>query len=150
MKRVINISRIIGLLIYLTVFLITGCESESADQENSLSVSDFTRTDCKGSKGIFTSSVYLKAVDNSLLVFHEDAIFNCCLETITVDCSINNDTIYLEETEIGALCDCICPYDISFTISSLEEGNYIIKINQHSPFKIKFSPELDDKYELSY
>jgi hypothetical protein len=61
---------------------------------------------------------------------HVNAIFNCCPDEISADVRIEDDTIIIEETESLASggCDCLCLFDLEFTVTDLEPGVYQVKV----------------------
>ena len=67
--------------------------------------------------------------DNLLYLLHENAIYNCCIEEISVTMEMAGNTINIYEDEKleGSGCRCSCPYDITTKIGCLEPGTYTIK-----------------------
>lgn len=62
--------------------------------------------------------------DNSLDIRHINAMFNCCLDSISARLELRGDTIMIIETEHTPLCDCNCPYDLDLRISNIMPGTY--------------------------
>jgi beta propeller repeat protein len=67
--------------------------------------------------------------DNLLYLLHENAIYNCCIEeiTVTMEMAGNTITIYEDEKLEGSGCKCSCSYDITTKIGCLEPGTYTVK-----------------------
>ncbi len=63
----------------------------------------------------------------TLMLQHINAGFNCCPKKIKCEIKTINDTIELKAIEEEAMCDCNCLYDITFTISDLPPGKYVLK-----------------------
>jgi hypothetical protein len=77
----------------------------------------------------------------TLLLKHINAGFNCCPEGIDCLITSSNDTIYIEETEAGGLCACLCLYDLDIELEGLESKGYFIKLKE--PYL-----DQDEKLEL--
>ena len=56
--------------------------------------------------------------------------FNCCIDNVKIHTSIDQEwVITVKETEICPQpCDCICLYDLEYTIGPLEYGTYLLQI----------------------
>lgn len=61
---------------------------------------------------------------------HINAWYNCCLDSISVAFSFDNDSIIIGETEWleNGGCDCICPVNIDMRIENLQPGEYTLVI----------------------
>jgi hypothetical protein len=68
------------------------------------------------------------ASDNTLSLTHINAGFNCCPESLYCKISLSNDTIYIQEFEKKALCDCNCLYDLSIEINDITAKTYILHV----------------------
>jgi hypothetical protein len=90
-------------------------------------------TGCKvpGSPNYETDSERFVAevVDCKLIVWHIDAVYNCCIKDVEVSVTVSDQVIDLYETEIlYAPCDCLCPYDITTEIFDLPPGVYTVQV----------------------
>ncbi len=66
-------------------------------------------------------------------VIHRNAMFNCCLDEIAVEMTLDGNTIKLKEAEVAPNpCFCTCPYDVTTTIGSLEDGLYTVEFYNDS------------------
>ena len=115
---------------------------------------DFGRTDCPGSlkipyiKGYSNSGcldmsygapeeypgcgedeVIARVEENSILVTHKNATYNCCPDDIEVTLSSQGKILTLYEKEILTTpCDCMCCYNIYTEIAGLTPGEYTIVV----------------------
>ncbi len=65
--------------------------------------------------------------DKKLHFHHANAGFNCCPE-LDKTIEIHADTIVITEIELSGDCDCLCLFDLYYTISNLRVGVYHIKV----------------------
>ena len=67
----------------------------------------------------------------TLNIMHTNAVFNCCVEELTAEYTIDVEsgeiTIAEDEVLLNGGCDCICPYDFEHEIINLPPGEYTIK-----------------------
>lgn len=92
---------------------------------------------CKGfdlkDGGIASNQDCLKFeyLNDSILSFtHLNAGFNCCPRKVDVSAKFHGDTLLITETEIDALCDCNCLYDLVFSINNIPLGKFIISVEE--------------------
>jgi len=67
----------------------------------------------------------------NLHITHTNAKFNCCPDYITIQATIENGVITIVEQEdlgISGGCDCICPFDVAYTVPDIPPGFYLIKV----------------------
>ncbi|MFA6401872.1 MAG: hypothetical protein WCX31_09640 [Salinivirgaceae bacterium] len=88
--------------------------------EKSGSISEDKSQDC--------ISYSYQADTKMLTLTHKNAAFNCCPDSITSNFSFIGDTIIITEAETASLCNCLCVFDLNFTIANLEKKAWIIKI----------------------
>ena len=69
--------------------------------------------------------------NNILKINHINAGFNCCPEIIS-EIDIIENIIVISETELKALCSCLCLFTLKYEIKNLIPGFYKIKID--SPY----------------
>lgn len=63
--------------------------------------------------------------DNTLLLRHLNAFFNCCLDYIQVQITVNENSILIRESEHAPNpCFCLCPYDVDMEIYNLSPDVY--------------------------
>jgi hypothetical protein len=67
--------------------------------------------------------------EDLLLLKHVNAGFNCCPE-ITADISIIDNKITIKEIELSGDCDCLCLFDVYYSIKDLNPGQYTITVEE--------------------
>jgi hypothetical protein len=109
----------------------------SCDRENPVSHSDcksFSLKSIAGSCEYGSDSSCICYDYNSqvkkLIIKHVNAGFNCCPGEIYCDIDIDNDTIFLKESEEKAECNCDCLYDVEIVVSDIEKHKYVINLNE--------------------
>mgnify|MGYP007098393257 CR=1 FL=1 len=70
------------------------------------------------------SCIYYEYKDTQLKINHVNAGFNCCPEGISVEINKSNESIEITELEEYGLCDCLCLFDIEYSISYVEPAEY--------------------------
>jgi hypothetical protein len=65
---------------------------------------------------------------STLEMLHRNAIYNCCLDDIEIDLSVEGTVIRLTEQEVLANggCRCLCCYDVQATVVGLAPGRYTV------------------------
>lgn len=66
--------------------------------------------------------------ENTLLIKHSNAVFNCCPENIVANIEFIGHIIYIEEREINGICNCLCHYDLYYRLDNITPGVYTIRI----------------------
>lgn len=126
--------RLFWLCAVLMAFVMAGCNSENDNPEQSIGMKNFANSGCKGNtrygNDIWQETVSYSVIhDGFLYLNHENATFNCCPGTLGADIHVEGNSITIGEYESGGECDCICPYDLSYEIGPLKEGEtYILFI----------------------
>gem|GEM_PF-5977643 len=90
--------------------------------------------------------------DRSLHFVHQNASFNCCVDSFAVNVSQagNVITVCCRQVLLNGGCDCYCLYDLEYGIENLEPGEYRIKVfdpyhcSQVSYPEIEFTVNLND------
>jgi len=122
-------------------------------------VKEITYGKCKqdGKSDIFPEypeSIAYKTIDkNWLAVKHVNAVFNCCLpKGIGVKVTFSGDSVIVSEFEVEqGLCDCICPYDVSYRIGPLVYGDYLFVLRYpDGRIRVSFPFRFDDTTEGIY
>jgi hypothetical protein len=94
-------------------------------------------TDCKGYSSAVQTSMDISSGEScveynfdsetgNLSMKHINATFNCCPENIDCTISTESDTIYIRETEIDGLCDCLCLFDLDIQLEGLLPTRYYV------------------------
>ena len=133
--------------ILATILLFTNCEK---NENKFFEVKDFTHSDCKNNsqKTSLEECIKIKTLnDNTIQINHVNAVFNCCPGELSAEGTIKNDTITINESETEHSCNCICPYDLDYTIGKLEYGVYTIKLQtmnaDYFQFNLNFNSNTD-------
>ena len=67
--------------------------------------------------------------DGKVSFTHSRALYNCCLDSVSLDIEADGDMIRVVESEhCGEPCFCTCEYAVSGEILDLEPGSYTIQI----------------------
>ena len=130
MKRIVQIIAIV----LIAGFIFNGCENENPAGEGQLSGKVVKSSDCKDNLKSAGDPDNLSCVDyefdqqnNLLKMEHINAGFNCCPEKLYCEVWLSNDTIYIQEFEKSALCDCNCLYDLNIEIKGVEPQKYQVR-----------------------
>jgi hypothetical protein len=129
-------------LLFILIFVVGGCRTESTS--NTPVGTLVSQTGCKtvtpGSSLKNTASametqnnqecIAYQYDDNTLQLRHINAGFNCCPGRIIGGITIKDFTITIIEAETSTeKCDCLCLYDLDYTIRNLEPGIYTINFS---------------------
>jgi hypothetical protein len=69
--------------------------------------------------------------ESILQLTHINAVFNCCPDSVGGEISIAGQTVTIDEVEWLTLpCDCICPFDVEYTILNLPPAEYTITVDE--------------------
>lgn len=64
---------------------------------------------------------------DALIVRHEAATYNCCMDSTTYTVTQSPGLIRIEEFEAVTIpCLCLCCYDLSVEVGGLEPGDYML------------------------
>lgn len=84
---------------------------------------------------------YKYDVSNTLTISHQNATFNCCIESLQAVITVDGNIINIVESENAPEpCFCVCPYDLDMRIVNLLPGEYTLNIS---------SPYLTDPIQLA-
>ena len=131
MNYLIKISGIIFILI-----IALACE-DSINLENlqNIKANLDSYSDCK----IFEKStleimneecVEYSYSNNTLILKHINSAFNCCPGELKFTYSLLNNVLLITEQETEANCNCLCLYDLDYTIEELPAGRYVIRFSR--------------------
>lgn len=66
---------------------------------------------------------------NTLNIRHQNAMFNCCPDSLYADVDIMDNIILITEYESLTMpCDCVCDFDLDYMIANLAPGDYVLKV----------------------
>lgn len=158
MKQSMYYSLIAALL--LAAAAGTGCKRELATAGNSLAaVQNFSHSDCKPRAA--TSAPRAAAAEageyirfqaagaRHLAVQHVNAMFNCCPGELLANVAIRGDTITINHSETQHSCNCICPYDLQYTLGPLEHGSYHVVLKVMDILNAEFDLVLDEQTDVT-
>ncbi|MFH1852711.1 MAG: T9SS type A sorting domain-containing protein [Candidatus Neomarinimicrobiota bacterium] len=72
-----------------------------------------------------TSFIELQTSADTLNLFWDTPELNCCLEPVWFGW-LTADTFHLTMTDVGAPCDCLCPFEVSAGFGPFAAGTYIL------------------------
>jgi hypothetical protein len=126
-------------LFAFSVLAVAGCGGEcEVSPAGEATLTGFSNTpDCVRSKAEETSQecygapprVEVFAEGLEIEIVHQNACFNCCMDTILVDLEQEGRRIILTESEVVTHpCRCICPFRVTATVAVDLPGEYRIEI----------------------
>jgi len=135
----------ISLSVIATALIFASCENQNTE---SFGIKNFTYSDCKNSVEE-SETIHLKTINSEeLKIAQRNSVFSCCPDgKLKIEFSLIDDTISLNEFYTDESCNCLCLYDLDYTIGKLEYGECIIQIQhnelQYFRFKINFNSDTD-------
>lgn len=129
------------ILTSLLLLGVWGCNESEEEKENGVKCS-FSYSGCKASSNnegrgqeegetalVNDSIVY--QIENGFLIFtHKNASFCCDQDEIIGETIIEGDSIILSEKELNPKANCICSFDLTFSISGLQNGKYHVIVKR--------------------
>ena len=140
MKKVLF--SLLAVLFMVTVV----CCDESENAVENVTLKNFANSGCKGNTRADDEAraefiEYSVIHDGYLYLNHRNALFNCCPGELGANIFVDERIITINEYETEQGCKCICPYDLSYEIGPLKEGEtYTLSIrqNDNEPITRKF------------
>ena len=74
---------------------------------------------------IIDEQIVLETDGNDLIINWDIAELNCCLET-QWEGWLDGNTFHVTMTDIGAPCDCFCPFELTARFGPFQPGEYIL------------------------
>ena len=73
--------------------------------------------------------VYTMPDENTLRIYHINTAYNCCVDALGAEFEFGEGLITITGKEYppGGFCDCVCLYDVTYSIYNLEPGIYTIR-----------------------
>lgn len=126
------------LWIVCGLLMLAGCTDTADNSARTIELKNFSNTGCKNDHVRTRSDNTNKEVFNYscihegyLYVTHQNAIFNCCPIGLGAKISVEDNLLKVVEYESDGLCDCMCPFDLSYEVGPLVEGKtYILYVSQ--------------------
>ncbi len=128
------------------VLLLFACSEEDnikdLSKSTDIKLKEVIFSGCKGNNVNSLSSesiLIIPTSENSIKVTHQNVMFNCCIENPNVKLDKSKNEIVIKESSTNPVCNCICPYDIEFSIENIEPGSYDFIVYYENLQKIKLS-----------
>jgi hypothetical protein len=95
----------------------------------SLQVIDSLQSACKANAYLAAGQLGAKMQGGSLMVTHEDAVYNCASK-VKMTATLVGTIITVREviTNPGQLANCMCTYDLSVELKGLAAGSYTVRV----------------------
>jgi hypothetical protein len=108
---------------------------------------DTEQTSCKNGAGPekkdWPQDLVIEYAAGVLTVTHVNAVFNCCLDDITVSFELGGTALNIYEDEVTPNpCFCECPFDVVTQIEGLEPGVYVVSAYTNGNY------QLSETYEI--
>ncbi len=86
---------------------------------------------CTGNNGNHNKKEYVKysLAGGKLHLAHMNVMYNCCPDKIYGKITIKTDKIKITEKIINGMCNCICPYNLTYEIEISDSRTYAIELN---------------------
>ena len=113
------------------------CCNESENPVVNVTLKNFANSGCKsntkaGDENRAAFIEYSVIHNDYLYLNHQNVMFNCCPGELGANISVDENIITINEYETEQSCKCICPYDLSYEIGPLKEGEtYTLFIRQN-------------------
>jgi hypothetical protein len=93
--------------------------------------------------------VYTDPAESAMHIFHINTAYNCCVEALDAEFEFSEGLITISGMEHppGGLCDCICLYDVTYSIRNLDPGIYTIRFAE--PYLSPGQEQLEITVDLS-
>jgi hypothetical protein len=129
------------IVIIMSLCFAFSCEIEKSEKTKPVNpgVMNISDSGCKNFDSKCTRNedcVIYETINDSCLRFQRINVpFNCCIDSVLVSIEAdNNNMIRITERENAGYCDCVCLYDIEYTIGPLNYGLYSIIIDEEYLF----------------
>lgn len=142
----------IYILLLACATFVGSCSDDTEDPDTDNSSLEPTeqlvtkQTGCKpvASRQQVQETVQLKTINkNQLLLKHIDATLNCRPGNIYFLASLSNNQITITEREEDTSANCVCLYDLDYTITLPAYGKYSLRINGADFGEFEFSAKTD-------
>jgi len=139
------------LTVFAAIVLFIGCEKF---KNNKIEIINISNTGCKNTKEQIETIRFKANNSQQLEITHSNTFFACCPNgTIKVESSHTDKTINLNELYTETNCNCLCAYDLNYTIANLEYGHYNINIyrsnDKYFELEIEFNSNTDTIFTIN-
>ena len=118
--------------------------TNNTNNTNNPQLVQYSNTGCKGTLKTLDESLFhgFECVaweydgSDTLVLRHVNALFNCCPDEVlglTGVVSFADGVFQLTESDNGGMCNCMCPYDLVYTLSGVIPGQYSVDVDPFSP-----------------
>lgn len=90
------------------------------NEDSNIELNNIQFSDCSESEYIIKLQ---KFNSNGLQIIHSMSEFCCGTESLDVQLLNNNDSILIEETDLGPYTYCFCNHEVSYTLDQLQNDN---------------------------
>lgn len=133
---------------YLSIFsflLNSGCTKEELPDEKRMSQASIVALEisgCKG-RGAGQETIEITNQGDKVIVFHRDALFNCCVSEVSTQLEIKNNEIKIYENSSKDRCNCVCSFDVrmELNINEIQPGKITVYRNNLKISSINIIPE---------
>lgn len=112
------------LLTLLILACAGGADTGTAD---GITVTNFVQADCDGDTATTESALSAEpgASSGTVDVAHDAVSATCCVQ-LAAAAEAADGTIAVTYSESGEPCDCMCRYDVSYTLGNVPAGDWSI------------------------
>ena len=126
------------VILLVLPFFVLSCEAFNQRSE----LISFTHSGCKNNLAKNTEQETIRltlTTNNTLSVSHNNVFLNCCNEKLFFDFKKTDKMLLFYEKDGEDYCNCICPYNLEFTISNVLPQKYTILLYRDHLNTAKFS-----------
>lgn len=117
-------------------------DDDDNDDNSEVTIESTENGECKNmddskDKFYWPQDILFVFQNGNLLITHVNGEFNCCIDYISTSIQLNGNVIDLYEVEVASQpCFCICPFDVTTTVSGLASGTYTVNIYANGVFAV--------------
>ncbi len=142
------------LVIILSGFLILSCENSSHNESSVVTGILTCDSNCKANSAesfavsampdsISSVEYVFDKAQKKLVLKHINAAFNCCPDSLYCQIVVQSDTIFIQECEKNAQCDCNCLYDLELELNGVDAQKYQVKLVEPYAYEQPILFEMD-------
>lgn len=146
---------IFSFLVLGLIFSIPACKKADNIFPDNAEGALTTYTGCKNAGVSRTSQAIQECIEyqyngeNTLLLYHTNAVFNCCPGTILAGTNFSQGQISIVESETEHGCKCTCHYDLDYHFNNIPPGVYTIRITCEGGEVREYTIDLNASYSGS-
>ncbi len=113
-------------MLYTILLLLAGCPSGPPSGDH-IRVRNFVQADCAGDSGSVTESLVASPGSEAYTIDVEhDALGATCCVSLAAKAEASEGTINVTYTESGTPCDCMCRYDVTYSLENVPSGDWTV------------------------